>query len=146
MSPEYLASTYREESLNLFYELAPALTPIASAIPSAATPARVEFKIAPRPRAASSATLEIALTPEAARYYELLNGPLQITTPRPGKTNVLVAEIRTLGSTKVTTNSSRELSPALTFQSTVTAAEGETLTYGSRAKLKPAPAKLAQGA
>jgi predicted phosphodiesterase len=145
MSPDYLATAYPEESLNLFYELAPALTPLANAIPNAATPARVEFKIPSRPKGASIAKLEIALTPEAARYYELLNGPLQISTPRPGKTNVLVAEIRPLGSTKLTTNSSRELSPALTFQATVNAPEGETLTYGSRAKLKAAPKKLAQG-
>jgi hypothetical protein len=75
----------------------------------------------------------------------LVSGPLQIATPDWGKTNIVWAEVRATGSVKVTTNSSRELSPALTFQSTVTAAEGETLTYGSKAKLKAVAQKKSKG-
>jgi acid phosphatase type 7 len=145
MSPDYLATTYREESLNLFFEMAPALTPVAMAIPTASSPARIEFQVPPRPKASSRAKLEISLTPDAARNYELLSGPLRVATLGPGKTNVVWAEVRPIGSVKVTTNSSRELSPALTFQSTVTAAEGETLAYGSKAKLKAAAKRIAQG-
>jgi predicted phosphodiesterase len=145
MSPDYLATTYREESLNLFFEMSPALTPVAEAIPTASSPARVEFRVPPRPRAFSPAKLEISLTPDAARYYELVSGPLQVATPDWGKTNIVWAEVRATGSVKVTTNSSRELSPALTFQSTVTSAEGETLTYGSKAKLKAVARKKSKG-
>jgi acid phosphatase type 7 len=145
MTRDYLALTYPEESLDLFYELAPALTPVAAAIPTASSPARIEFQVPHRPRASSRAKLEITLTPEAARNYELVSGALQVATPGPGKTNIVWAEVRATGSVQVTTNSSRELSPALTFQSTVTAAEGETLTYGSKAKLKAATKKTAQG-
>jgi predicted phosphodiesterase len=145
MSPDYLATTYREESLNLFFEMAPALTPVATTIPTAASPARVEFQVPPRPKASSRARLNISLSSDSARSYELVSGPLQIATLGPGKTNIVWAEVRPTGSVKVTTNSSRELTPALTFQSTVTAAEGETLTYGSKAKLRAAPIKIAQG-
>jgi acid phosphatase type 7 len=145
MDPDYLATTYPEESLNLFYELAPALTPVAAAIPTVSSPARVEFKVPPRSRASSPAKLEISLTPEAARKYELLNGPLQVMTLGKGKTNVVWVEVRPTGSVTVTTNSSRELSPALLFQSTVTSAEGETLAYGAKAKLKSAPKTTSKG-
>lgn len=145
MSPDYLATTYREELLNLFYEMAPALTPVAATIPTASSPARVEFRVPGRSRKSSRARLEISLTPESARKYELIGGPLRVETPSPGKTNIVWAEVRPLESVKVTTNSSRELSPALMFRTTVTAAEGETLSYGSSAKLKAAARKIAQG-
>ncbi len=145
LSRDYLKLTYPEESLNLFYELAPTLAPVATAIPTVAAPARVEFKVPPRLRAASPARLEISLTPEAARNYELINGPLRVVTPDPGITNVVAIVVRATGAANITTNSSRELSPALSFQSTVSAAEGETLAYGGRARLKIVPKSAAQG-
>lgn len=141
LDPAYVAQAYDEKALNLFYEGAPALTPKVAAVPTPSDPVDLQFVISPRKKA-SIAKFEITLTPEAARYYELIGAPLKATTPRAGKTNVVWAKVRSTGQTNVVQNSSKELVPALAFQARIKAREGSTLTYGTKAKvvkLEPPP-------
>jgi hypothetical protein len=135
MSRDYLARAYTEESLNLFYETAPLLAARVDTVPTATVPAEVQFKLPSRGRSASIARLEIRLTPEAARYYQLVQGPLKVSTPRFGHTNVVVAKILATGATPIAENKSKELTPTLAFQARVKAAEGETLSYGASARV-----------
>lgn len=142
LNQEYLTQAYTEESLNLFYETIPMLVARAGGLPTASSPADIQFRVPARSDSASRAKLEISLTPEASSAYELIDGPLRVTTAARGKTNIVWAKVRSIGSTPIRENSSRELTPALAFQARVKAPEGETLAYGAKtrvASLVPTP-------
>ena len=144
-APDYLAQVYPEESLKLFYEAAPSLGGYATGVPTAEVPAKVMLKLAPRPESADPAELEISLAPESAPYYKLENGPLRALLPPKGGTNQVVwATVRAAGQTRITEDRSHDLSPPLVFQATVKAPEGQTITYGNKARITQA-AKEAAG-
>jgi hypothetical protein len=60
---------------------------------------------------------------------------LNLRTPRTGTTNYLTVQVRSSGSAHITTNSSKELVPPLSFEAEVKDSRGRTLVYGPRVKV-----------
>jgi predicted phosphodiesterase len=132
---EYLSQVYPEESLDLCSEMAPNLAGVAAALPAADAATEVILKVRPRKDSSSPAELELSLAPESAKNYEIVNGPLRVTTPKPGQTNMVRAQVRARADVKVSRKSGREISPVLIFEAAVKAAEGETVAYGAASQL-----------
>jgi Calcineurin-like phosphoesterase len=132
---EYLSQVYPEESLDLCSEMAPNLVGIAATLPAADATAEVILKVRPRKESSSPAELEVSLAPESAKNYELVNGPLHATTPTPGQTNMVRAQVRARADVKVSRKPGREISPVLIFEAAVKAPEGETVAYGAASQV-----------
>jgi hypothetical protein len=115
--------------------MAPNLVGIAATLPAADATAEVMLKVGPRKESSSPAELEVSLAPESAKNYELVNGPLHATTPTPGQTNMVRAQVRARADVKVFRKSGREISPVLIFEAAVKAPEGETVAYGAASQL-----------
>lgn len=139
----FLSSAYPEESLNLYFPAIAALTAKIGGIPTPAQSVDVQFTVLPMKNSTSPARLEVSLAPDSARFYELPGGPLRITTPLPGHTNVFLTKIRATGQSPIT-EKSKELLPPVVFQAEVRSAQGATLSYGGKGRLaeltKPVPA------
>jgi len=135
LPPDYLAQVYPEESLKLFFEIAPSLVGRATALPSRAAPATVNLTLPPRKQSPQPAELEISLMPGSRRYYRLENAPLRALMPPKGQTNTVWAKVRATGRKKIIEDKDHNLSPALVFQAHVKAADGETVVYGVKSQL-----------
>ncbi|HWH72504.1 MAG TPA: metallophosphoesterase family protein, partial [Candidatus Sulfotelmatobacter sp.] len=110
---DYLAQVYPEELMNLFYEVGPSLGGRVANLPARGKPTEVMLTVLPRGKTAAPAELEIGLAPESALAYELVDGPLHVTTPPWGQTNTVWAQVQVRDGKKITQNKSSELEPSL---------------------------------
>jgi predicted phosphodiesterase len=135
-TPEYLASVYPEEWLNISFDASTNLLGRLASVPNATNSAKVMFTLAPLKTTPRSIDMEITLTPESARYYTLPEGPLRVTTPAEGGSNSIVwATISVTGKKKVTGAVGKELSPPLIFEARVKADDLETFAYGPHCRV-----------
>jgi hypothetical protein len=90
--------------------------------------------------------LEISLLPDSSRAYELVDGPVRVTTPVWGQPSKVVwATVRATGSAPVIAKGrSRELSPELIFQANVKSGAAQTLAYGQKCRVSPIAADAAK--
>jgi acid phosphatase type 7 len=131
--PDYLEMGYDQESLDLFFVGGPLLGARAAAAPND-DGEPVQFTLASRPKA-KPLELRVRLSESSSQAYELLDAPLTLRTPRAGFTDYVTVQVRSRGSAHITTNSSKELVPPLSFEAEVTDSRGSTLVYGPRVKV-----------
>jgi acid phosphatase type 7 len=135
-APDYLAGAFSEESLRLFYDIAPNLAGRADALPTPERPAHVLLTIEPRKKSSRPAEMEITLAPASTNYYELANGPLAVTVfPKGGTNQEVWAEVRTRGVKKITEEPGRVFGPPLLFQARITAEENQVMAFGGNSRL-----------
>jgi hypothetical protein len=143
--PAYLAWAYPEESFNLYQDVAPSLAGRAVFLPDRRNPTPVLLTVQPRKKSSQPAQLEITLSPESAHYYQLLNGPILVTTPPKGATSQNIwAEVRATGLLKIKETVGRNLSPPLIFQAKARGEEGDTVAFGIPARLSKTAEGLAR--
>ena len=131
---DYLGMGYDQESLDLFFIGGPMLGARAAAAPDL-DGEPVQFTLASRPKG-KPLELRVRLSESSSRDYELVNAPLTLRTPRTGSTNYVTVQVRSRGSAHITTNSSKELVPTLSFEAEVNDSRGSTLVYGPRVKVE----------
>ena len=105
------------------------------------------FTLRPLEKAGKPVELEVSLTTESAAHYELKNGPLQVTAPRPGEPNKIVwAGVQIRGSQKAEGPGTRPQLPApLVFEANVRSGKLETLAYGQKSRYSEEAAEAAKG-
>ena len=131
----YVAQAYPEDSLKLVAPVAASVESRATQIPetNSTTDITVGMK---RPKGLQHpVTVQLTLAPESAPYYALENGPLTVTTPKQGTTNIVVAQVRATGKSKISTDRNRDLSPPLIFRADIRDGDSETLAYTTRVRL-----------
>jgi hypothetical protein len=129
----YLAEAYPEEWLNISSEVGPNLLGKAVAVPTNNAETPVMFSLPPVKTAGQPIALEVSLTRDSARFYELVGGPFIFSTPPPGDTNrVFWATVRATGKKTV---KGPELTPPLIFQARLWGEFGETLAYGQPSRV-----------
>jgi hypothetical protein len=132
---QYIAEAYPEDALKLVAPVAASVETRAPHLPdtNAATEIRVSMK---RPKGLPQpVTVQLTLAPESAPYYALENGPLTVTSPTQGKTNIVIAQVRATGKSKISADRDRNLSPPLIFRAEINDADAATLAYTTRAQL-----------
>ena len=134
LTKKYLAQVYPEETLELSFDAAAALTGAVTGAPTTNSAARVMFTIPPFKRGKEPVDLEISLTKSSAPYYEIEGGPFHVAAPSATSSNKVVwATVRAVGSKKIeAVGSTKSLSPSLIFQARVTAGSEETVAYGQK--------------
>lgn len=142
----YLAQTYPEDSLKLSFEIGPHLTASLNATPNTNSSAKAMFTVSPAKHALHPVDLQIELTPESALNYEIVSGPLRLTTPSATESNRVVwATLRATGRKAIVEQGTgKELSPNLIFQAKVSAGSLDTVAYGQRCKITDAAIKAAK--
>ena len=131
----YLAEVYPEQSLKLFFEIAPSLAGRVAALPKTNSPANVMLTLVPRKAPLQPAEMEITLASASAPFYELSGGLVHAMTPPAGVTNRVVwLKVRATGKKKISENSDQVLSPPLVFQARVQAGDHSTVAYGARSR------------
>ena len=140
----YLAQAYPQNSLKLVSEMSPLLNSQAHKLPHTNACSDVIISLKPRTKSIEPATLTLSLAPDSAAHYSLENGPLYLTTPPPGSTNRVAAEVRATGISPIRTTRGDELIPPLVFQASVYSDGHETIVYTSKARLSRQPSNLAR--
>ncbi len=142
---KYLAQVYPEEVLKLSSEAVSSLTADLASVPGTNLPARLMFTLRPT-RTANPVELEIGLTPDSARHYQIDGGPLRVAAPSATESNRVVwARLRATGASRIETRgTNRSLSPALVFQARLTAGTSETLAYGQNCKVSDTATEAAK--
>lgn len=131
----YLSEIYPEQSLRLFFEIAPSLAGRVAALPKTNAPANVMLTLVPRKAPLAPADMEITLAPDSAPFYELSGGLVHAVTPPVGVTNRVVwLKVRATGKKRISENSDLVLSPPLVFQARVQAGDYSTVAYGARSR------------
>ncbi|MBI2948928.1 MAG: metallophosphoesterase [Verrucomicrobia bacterium] len=141
----YLAQTYPEDFLKLSFEVGPLLTASLTARPGTNSPVKAMFTLRPMKNATHPVDLEIGLTPESALTYEIVGGPVRVTTPSATDSNkVAWASLRATGRRAIVAQGrDRVLSPNLIFQAKVFSGSLDSIAYGQRSKITDAAAKAA---
>ena len=113
----YLSKVYPEETLELAYDAVPCLTGSLSSAPRTNLSAQAQFTLHPLKSARQPVQLEMSLTPESARDYELEGESLRVITPAIGEPDKDIAT-RVRARVKDATDGigGRLLSPPLIFQ------------------------------
>ena len=130
---DYLGMGYDQESLDLFFVAGPMLGARAAAAPDHHGKP-VQFTLTSRPKG-KPLELRVRLSESSSRDYELVDASLTLRTPRTGTTNYVTVQVLSRGSAHITTNSSKELVPPLSFEAEVNDSRSSTLVYGPRVKV-----------
>ena len=143
----YFAQVYPEEALKLACEAAPSLTGSLASAPGTASAAQAMFTIRPMKTIDQPVRLEISLTKDSARSYELEDGPVRLTMPLASESNKVVwARVRARGNGNGIGDgpSGQVLSPPLNFQGRVAVGPVETVAYGQRCRVSDIAAEAAK--
>jgi hypothetical protein len=142
--PSYLAQVYPEEALKLFYEATPSLTGSLASAPGTNSAAPAMFTIRPLKTIEQTVQVEISLTKDSARSYELEGGPFRVTIPSVTESNKIVwARVKATGNGAGDGRAGGQLSPALMFQGRMQVGGVETVAYGQRCRVSDSAAEAA---
>jgi hypothetical protein len=143
---DYIAQAYPENALKLVAPVAASVETRATQIPDTNSTTEITIGMKRPKGLPQPVTLQLTLAPESAPYYALENGPLTVTTPAQGKTNTVIAQVRSTGKSKISADRDRNLSPPLIFRADIKDSDAETLAYTTRAKLSRPRAQSAEKA